>query len=159
MESSMSKCIGALGWLVLPFIAAWVGAQFPAKAYFAELIKPDWAPPAWLFAPVWTALFLCMGIAAALVWRKGGCAVPAVRRGLVLFVVQLVFNAMWSWIFFGNRQPGWAMLEIIVLWALILATLLAFWRVQRAAGMLLVPYLLWVTFASLLNFSIWRLNA
>jgi len=154
----MSKRIGTLAWVVLPFLAAWVGSRFPAKAYFAELIKPDWAPPAWLFAPVWTTLFLCMGIAAALVWRKGGWAVAAVRRGLILFVVQLVFNAMWSWIFFGNRQPGWAMLEIIVLWALILATLLAFWRVQRVAGMLLVPYLLWVSFAAVLNFSIWRLN-
>jgi benzodiazapine receptor len=158
MEFPMSKQIGTIVWVVLPFLAAWVGAQFPAKAYFAELIKPEWAPPAWLFAPVWTALFLCMGIAAALVWRKGGWASLPVRRALCLFVVQLLFNAMWSWIFFGSRLLGWAMVEIIVLWSLILATLLTFWRVQRAGGLLLVPYLLWVSFAAVLNFSIWRLN-
>ena len=143
-------CLGAGGlgaWATTPEIDGW----------YRTIAKPAWNPPDKIFGPVWTSLYLMMAIAGWLVWKRDGFRNAAVP--LTLFGVQLLLNVGWSWIFFGNRQPGWAMIEIVVLWALILATLLSFWRVQRAAGLLLVPYLLWVSFASVLNFSIWRLNA
>ena len=113
-------------------------------------------PPSAVFGPVWTALYALMGLAAWLVWRVGGFA--AARGALTLFLVQLAVNALWSWLFFGWRLGGWALADIVVLWGLIAATLRAFWRIRPLAGALLVPYLLWVSFAGVLNFSIWQLN-
>lgn len=149
--------LGFAGWVALPFLAAWFGSRFPAAGWYAELQKPEWSPPAWVFGPVWTVLYLLMGIAAGLVWKRYGFS--GARTALGLFLAQLVLNALWSWLFFGLRLPGLAFGEIVVLGILILATAIAFWRKRPVAGALLVPYLLWVAFAAALNFSIWRLNA
>jgi tryptophan-rich sensory protein len=124
--------------------------------WYATLRKPAFNPPGWVFGPVWTTLYVMMGVAVWLVWRQAGWA--GARVALVLFAIQLVLNTAWSFLFFGFHRPGLAFLEIVVLWAAILATLVAFWQVRPLAGLLLVPYLLWVSFASVLNFAIWRLN-
>lgn len=149
---------GILAWLGVTFVAAAVGgaATVDAGTFYGQLVQPSWAPPSWLFGPVWTVLYLAMGIAAWLVWRT---PVPGrVRPALVLFLAQLVLNAMWSWLFFGWRLGGWALVDIVILWFLIVSTWIAFLRVRRAAGWLLLPYLLWVSFALVLNYSMWRLN-
>jgi len=121
-----------------------------------ELARPAWAPPGWLFGPVWTALYLMMGIAVWLVWRGHGFS--RTRFALLLFGVQLTVNALWTWLFFVWRQGGWAFVEILLLWVLIVATMIAFWRLQRLAALLLLPYLAWVSFATALTWSIWKLN-
>jgi tryptophan-rich sensory protein len=109
-----------------------------------------------VFGPVWTVLFALMAIAAWLVWRSGGFY--SHRLALSFFMAQLVFNAFWSWLFFAWHSGAWAFADIILLWALIVATLLSFWRIRPLAGVLLVPYLLWVSFAAALNFALWQLN-
>jgi tryptophan-rich sensory protein len=149
---------GVFGWFALTFFAAALGsyASIDAKAFYAEIARPSWAPPGWLFGPVWTVLYLLMFAGVALVWRcreaRGATA------ALWLYGVQLALNALWTWLFFTWRQGAVATLEIALLWALILSTILAFWRVQRLAAILLIPYLLWVSFASVLSFATWRLN-
>jgi translocator protein len=148
--------VGLAGWIVAAFAAAAVGALFTPGEWYAHLNKPAWNPPSWVFGPVWTALYLGMAVAAWLVWKRGGFAGAPLALGL--FLAQLLFNGAWSWLFFGLHRPGLALAEILVLWALILATLVAFWAVHRAAGLLFVPYLAWVSFASFLNFTLWRLN-
>lgn len=143
---------------MLTFVAAAVGAWASATApsFYAELSQPEWAPPAWLFAPVWTTLYALMAIAAWIVWRTHGFA--AARGALVLFVVQLAFNALWSWLFFTWRRGALAFVEVLILWLLVAATLIAFWRLSKLAGALLVPYLAWVGFAAVLTFAIWQRN-
>jgi len=160
----MSKrdLLGLLGFIVLCFAAAGLGGYWTAPSvspggWYCQIAKPSWTPPSWLFGPVWTALYLAMAVAGWLVWRRGGWA--AHRGALVLFLVQLTLNAIWSGLFFGLHSPGLAMIEILLLWTAILLTALAFFRVSRLAGWLLVPYLLWVSFASVLNFAVWRLNS
>ena len=142
-------------WLVAAFVPAAIGAAFPAPEYYADLRKPPWAPPAWLFGPVWTALYALIGVAAWLVHRRGG---PGTRGALGLWGGQLVLNAAWTPIFFGLRAPGIALVEIAVLWLAIAATTVAFFARRTAAGALMLPYLAWTTFAMALNFEIWRLN-
>ena len=150
----------ALGFFCLAcLLAAGLGSLFTMVSlgsWYATLVKPSWNPPSWLFGPVWTVLYALMGVAGWLVWRRGG---PAIRPALQWFAVQLVLNVGWSAVFFGLQMPGLAFAEILVLWLAIAATLMTSWRVSRAAGILLVPYLLWVSFAAVLNFAIWRLNA
>ncbi|MDH7568364.1 MAG: tryptophan-rich sensory protein [Armatimonadota bacterium] len=146
-------------FLLVCLAAGGIGSLFTTPAipgWYAGLNKPAWNPPNWLFAPVWTTLYLMMGTAAWLVWRKAGLAGGS--TALALFAAQLVLNSLWSILFFGMRQPGWAFAELVLLWAAILATMVAFWRLSPAAGWLLVPYLAWVTYASTLNFAIWRMN-
>ncbi len=128
------------------------------REWYPDLAKPSFNPPSWVFAPVWTALYLAMGVAAWLVWRKG-LESPGVRVALVAFLVQLALNGLWSLLFFGVRSPGLAFAEIVVLWAAIGLTTVLFFRQSTAAGWLLMPYWAWVTFAAVLNLSIWRLNA
>lgn len=149
---------GLVGWLFASFATAAIGAAASVQAgpFYAQLVRPGWAPPAWLFGPVWTALYALMGIAAWLVWRVGGFR--AARSALSLFVVQLAVNALWSWLFFGMHRGALAFADIVLLWVLIVATLRAFWRIRPLGGALLVPYLLWVSFAAVLNYSIWQLN-
>ncbi len=151
--------LGGLAVLLLVcFGAAAAGGLFTVQSledWYAALRKPSWNPPNWIFGPVWTLLYGSMAIAAWLVWRTG---VAGVWAALGVFAGQLVLNVVWSGLFFGLRAPGAAAAEIAVLWAAIVATLLAFWRISPAAGWLLLPYLGWVTFASALNVSIWRLN-
>lgn len=154
------KTIAAfVGFVLAAFAAAAIGQFFTIQSvreWYPTLAKPSWTPPAWLFGPVWTTLYLMMGTAAFLVWKRAGFA--SGRVALTLFFGQLVLNAAWSIIFFGMRRPGLAVVEIIALWLAILATTIAFFRISRPAGALLAPYLLWTTFATGLNFAIWRLN-
>jgi len=127
------------------------------RGWYSTLNKPTWNPPAWVFGPVWTTLYLLMAIAGWLVWKSGDRRATVVP--LTLFAVQLLLNIAWSWIFFRFHQPGWAVVEIVVLWFTILATAMAFFRRSSVAALLLLPYLAWVSFASVLNFTIWRLNS
>lgn len=128
------------------------------QTWYPSLIKPAFNPPSWIFGPVWTTLYIAMGVAAFLVWRNGPDR-DAVRVALVLFAVHLLANGAWSLLFFGAQNPGLAFAEILVLLAMILVTTRLFWAQSKAAGVLMVPYIAWVSFASLLNYSIWRLNA
>ena len=149
---------GLPAWLGLCFLTAAIGAAASVEAgpFYLQLLRPSWAPPAGVFGPVWTLLYALMGIAAWLVWRAGGF--EANRGALTLFLLQLLVNALWSWLFFGWHLGGLALADVLLLWGLILTTLLRFWPVSRLAAALLLPYLLWVSFATALNFSVWRLN-
>jgi translocator protein len=143
-------------FVLCSFLPGWLGSQSRPGEWYAALAKPAFNPPSWIFAPVWTALYLMMGIAAWLVWRRAGF-----RDGgpaLAVFAVQLILNGLWSWIFFGQHRIGAALVDIVLLWAAILACLALFWRRQPAAGALLLPYLVWVSFAAVLNAALWRLN-
>ena len=153
-----NQALGLLGWLLLCFLVSAVGAiaSISASSFYRELTQPQWAPPAWLFGPVWSTLYTLMAISAWLVWRQGGWRVHG--HALGLFLVQLGFNAIWSWVFFAWKLGFWALVDITILWGLIVATLIRFWAVSRAAGALLVPYMVWVGFAWGLNFALWRLN-
>jgi benzodiazapine receptor len=153
-----TQLIGLAAWIVGSFITAGIGAAASIEAgpFYAQLARPGWAPPASAFGPVWTVLYALMGLAAWLVWRTGGFR--AASTALTLFLVQLGFNALWSWLFFGWNRGAWAFADIILLWALILATLVAFWRIRPLAGVLLLPYLVWVSFAAVLNYVVWQLN-
>lgn len=142
-------------WLALAFVPAAIGAFFPAPDFYAGLKKPAWAPPPWLFGPVWTVLYAMIGVAAWIVSRRGG---PGTGRALGLWGGQLVLNAAWTPIFFGLRAPGLAFAEISIMWVAIAATSAAFLARRTAAGALMLPYLAWVTFAAALNYEIWRLN-
>ncbi len=131
-------------------------ASIDAATFYAELARPSWAPPAWLFGPVWTLLYALMGVAAWLVWRKHGFA--GARLALRVYLVQLAANTLWSWLFFGWRLGGPAFAEVLVLWALIVTTIVLFWQRNRLAAAMLLPYIAWVSFASVLNFVVWRMN-
>jgi translocator protein len=146
-----------LGWVMLCFATAVPAAWWPPGEWYLALNKPSWHPPAWVFGPVWSTLYVLMAVSAWLVWREGGFARQG--RPLTLFLVQLVLNAAWSPLFFGLQRPGVAFVEIIILWLAIAATIVAFRRVHRVAAWLLVPYLAWVSFAAFLNGTLWRLNA
>ena len=151
-------------WIALSFAAGAVGAIASANSreFYGSLERSPWAPPGGVFGPVWSTLYLLMGIAAWLVWRErpgeGTAAASARRSGLALFVAQLVLNALWTWLFFYWRQGAWAFGEIIVLWIAIAATMFFFARVNRLAALLLLPYLGWVTFAAALTLDVWRRN-
>lgn len=155
-RSLKSQLPGLLGWLLAAFAAGAVGAvaSIDAASFYAQLIKPSWAPPAGVFGPVWSTLYALMGVAAWLVWRSRG----AKKTALILFGVQLVANALWSWLFFAWHLGALAAVEVLVLLALIVATTVSFWRSSRLAAALLVPYLLWVGFASVLTWAVWRSN-
>lgn len=157
-RTTTERWLGLAGWLLLSFAAAGVGAvaSVDAGPFYRQLVRPEWAPPAGVFAPVWSGLYLLLGVAAWLVWREAG--LRGARLALSLFVIQLVLNALWTWLFFAWREGALAFAEILALWALVLATLLAFWRVRPLAGALLIPYLAWVSFAVALSFATWRLN-
>ena len=143
------------GFLVLCLGAGALGGWTTAQAvidWYPNLVKPSFNPPPWIFGPVWTLLYIMMAVAAWLAWQTGA------RAALVLFFIQLALNCAWSFLFFGLKSPGLALIEILVLWAAIAATLVAFYRHSRAAGWLMAPYLAWVSFAAVLNAAIWRLN-
>ena len=146
---------GLLGWLLVAFAAAALGAiaSVDAQSFYAQLTKPTWAPPAGVFGPVWSVLYALMAISAWLVWRSRSS-----RTAFVLFFGQLAANALWSWLFFAWHQGALAAVEVLVLLALIAATLKTFWQSSRLAGALLLPYLLWVGFASALTWSVWQAN-
>lgn len=153
------QLLGLVGWLALSFATEAVGAaaSINAREFYAQLTQPTWAPPGWVFGPVWTVLYALMGISAWMIWRANGFA-RAARVALALFVIQLALNGLWSWLFFAWHKGALSFGEILVLWCFILATAIAFWRINRVAGALLFPYLAWVTFAAVLNYHMWRLN-
>lgn len=147
------------GWLALCFVVAGLGGAATSTSvstWYLELEKPSWNPPSWVFGPVWTVLYAMMAVAAWLVWRVP----PSTERsaGLRVFGVQLALNLLWSCVFFGLRNPGWAFLEVVLMWTAIAVTMRCFLRLSRPAGWLLAPYLAWTTFAATLNFTLWMLN-
>lgn len=153
------QAVGLIAWLLATFAAAGLGGYATGTSvgdWYQHIAKPAWTPPDWIFGPAWTTLYALMAIAAWLVWRRGGFSVAG--NALALFIVQLVLNAVWSVLFFGMRRPDLAAVEVIALWLAILVTIVAFWRHSRAAAMLLIPYMLWVSYASALNVAIAYLN-
>jgi tryptophan-rich sensory protein len=155
----MRPAVGLIVILLVTFLAPVIGASSTASSvgtWYQTLQRPPWSPPNWLFGPVWTLLYLMMAVAAWLVWRRGGEAPVTVP--LALYAVQLALNAAWSPLFFGLRSPLYGLICIGLMGPAILATLIAFWRVRPAAGAMMVPYLLWVSFATALNYTLWRLN-
>ena len=143
-------------FLVLSFGAAAVGGLFQAGEWYAGLSKPSWTPPNWVFGPVWTVLYVLIGVSGWLLWRRTGWAEG--RLALSLYGLQLVLNAAWPWLYFGLHRAGLAFAEIVLLWLAILETTVVFWRSSRPAAYLLIPYLGWVGFAAVLNFALWRMN-
>ena len=150
------QAMGLMLWVVVCMAAGFIGSRFPPGAWYESLSKPEWNPPNWIFAPVWTTLYVMMAVAAWQVWRNVGFS--GARYALSLFMVQLALNALWSYLFFGLNSPALAFLEIMILWTVILIVLLLFWRINTTAGALMVPYLAWVSFATYLNFVLWQLN-
>jgi len=148
--------LGILMMIVLSVAGAEVSTTQSGLTWYQGLARPSWTPPDWLFGPVWTNLYVLMAVAAWLVWRQGGWA--GAKAALALFGAQLVLNAAWSPVFFGLERVGAALAVLVALWVAILATAVAFWRCSRVAGILMLPYLAWVTFAGALNFAIWRMN-
>lgn len=141
--------------LLLPQIFGVIGAFITASSvnsWYVDLIKPDFNPPNWLFAPVWISLFFLMGVASYLVYQKGN------NKALKIYLVHLVFNSLWSILFFGMQSPVLAFIDILILLGLIIYLIKAFYFTNKIAGLLLLPYLLWVSFATVLNFTIWQLN-
>ncbi|MES2603949.1 MAG: TspO/MBR family protein [Pseudomonadota bacterium] len=157
-RSTVEQAIGLVGSLIVVFAAAALGAvaSIDAAVFYAQLLRPDWAPPASVFGPVWSVLYLLMGISAWLVWRERSAR--HLEAALALFMAQLCANALWSWLFFGWHQGALAFAEVLVLLGLIVGTLAAFWRIRRLAAWLLVPYVLWVSFASALTWAVWQRN-
>ena len=153
LPSPLLSLLVLAGWILITFCAALAGMLSPPGDWYASLNKPSWNPPGWIFGPVWTALYLMMAVAAWLVWRRDRW-----RQPLGFYLMQLLLNAAWTPVFFGAREIGWALVVIIALWVAILLTLLAFLRVSKPAGWLLMPYLAWVSFATILNFTLWRMN-
>lgn len=153
-----SSMLGLLGWIAITAAAGALGsaASAGARDFYATLQRPAWAPSGALFGPVWTALYLMMAVAAWMVWKARNFV--GARIALLLFAVQLVLNALWSWLFFAWHQGALAFLELLILWLAVALTTNLFWRVRPAAGMLMLPYLAWVTFAGALTFAIWRGN-
>lgn len=156
--SRKQQILGLIVWLLVSFSAGAAGGIASANAgtFYQQLIRPNWAPPGWLFGPVWSLLYLMIGVAVWLVWRER--SVRENRFPLALFVIQLIANGLWTWLFFVWQQGMIAFAEILLLWGLILATIVMFWRVKPIAGALLVPYLLWVSFATALTYAVWQLN-
>ena len=154
------SALALLAFVAVCATAALVGSAFTEPSipeWYGSLVKPSFTPPSWLFGPVWSVLYFAMAIAGWLVWRRQ--RESSTTLPLVLFGGQLLLNVLWSVLFFGLQAPGIALIEILTLWVMILATLLSFWRISPIAGWLFVPYLAWVSFASILNFEIWRLNS
>ena len=156
--SLKKQLLGLAGWFLATFAAGSVGAFASAQAasFYGQLSQPGWAPPAWLFGPVWSVLYVLMAVSAWLVWRERGF--KGAPGALSLFVIQLVANALWTWLFFGLHLGAASMAEIALLWLLIAATIFSFWSIHRVAALLLVPYLVWVSFASALTWALWHMN-
>lgn len=157
---AMKNWLKLLISILLPQVAAGIGAYFTVTGtgtWYQTIEKPDWNPPSWLFAPVWTILYIAMGVAFYLIWKSS--AAPGKKRtAMILWGVQLVLNLFWTIIFFNQHQLFWATVEIAVLWVAILATIFAFAKISKVAAWLLVPYIAWVSFAGILTWTIWSLN-
>jgi benzodiazapine receptor len=164
---TLYNILGFMTFIVACAAAAAPGVKFRPGEWYAHLDKPPWTPPDWVFAPVWTVLYFMIAIAGFLVWSEGQeSGVSSLRDldevesvlPLAVFAVQLALNALWSFLFFGLQRPGYAFAEVVLLWLAILATIFLFFPVSAVAGWLLIPYLLWVSFAAGLNYSVWQRN-
>ncbi len=156
----MNKFLRYVLSIIICLSAGAVGTIFTVSSiptWYAFINKPAFSPPNWIFGPVWTALYILMGISLALVWQKG-LKTKKVRDALYLFGIQLALNAIWSPVFFGARNLFLALVVILLMWIFILKTILALGRINKTASYLLYPYIIWVSFASILNFSVWILN-
>ena len=151
-----SSILGFLGFVAACFAVASSGAFFRPGEWYQRLKKPWWNPPNWLFAPAWTILYVTIAVAGWLVWREVGFA--GAKWALAVYGLQLIFNAAWSALFFGMRRPDLAFGEVLLLWVSILGTIMAFYPIHAGAAWLMAPYLGWVTFAAILNLSVWRMN-
>ena len=153
-----SSILGLLGWIAITAAAAAAGsiAAANSREFYASLQRPAWAPPGWVFGPVWSVLYLLMAVAAWMVWQARNFV--GARVALVLFLVQLALNALWTWFFFAWQQGGLAFVDVILVWVVVAMTLNMFWRVRPLAGALLVPYLAWVSFATALTYAVWKAN-
>lgn len=156
MNASVKLIISILACLAVGGISGYVTAS-EIPGWYATLQKPSFNPPNWLFGPVWTLLYIMMGIAFWLVWKSDASDLK--QKAMLLFALQLTLNFFWSILFFSFHQTGWAMVEIALLWVFILLCIVSFYPISAIAAYLLVPYLCWVSFASLLNFYIWKLNS
>jgi len=148
-----------LVFILITLFAGFIGSFFTTPSiasWYAFINKPSFSPPNWLFAPVWSLLYILMGIAAFLIWQKRDNL--KTKPALMFYGIQLILNTLWSIIFFGMHNPGLAFLEIIILWSFILITLIKFYKINKTSGILFIPYLIWVSFASILNFAVWMLN-
>lgn len=160
MESQKTEIPKLIISILIPLIAGFIGSiatMSSIPTWYASLAKPAWAPPNWVFGPVWTTLYILMGIALFLVWRKG-LERQDVKVAISIFGVQLVLNVLWSIIFFGFQSILGGLIEIVFLWIAILATIIVFYRISKAAGILLIPYIIWVTIALYLNYTLYLLN-
>ncbi|CAG0993384.1 Tryptophan-rich protein TspO [Methanosarcinales archaeon] len=161
INKNVPESIKLIVSITICLFAGFLGSFFTIPAiptWYATLTKPSFAPPNWLFFPVWTTLFVMMGISLYLVWRRG-LEGQQVKNALVIFAVQLILNVLWSAAFFGLRSPLSGLIEISILWISIAFTIMIFMKISRTAGLLLIPYIIWVSFAAILNFMIWRLNS
>ena len=157
LTSDRSKdLLGLAFWIVLTFSVAAFGSQFQPGEWYTNIAKPSWTPPGWLFGPVWGLLYLSMSVSAWLVWRKRSTSEALLS--LALYLLQLLLNGLWSWLFFGRQWIGSALIDLVALVILVAITVVMFLRVHKTAGLLLLPYLLWICFAAALNFQIWRMN-
>lgn len=157
-STSITKLIISLG---ICLFAGFLGSVFTTPAiptWYATLIKPSFSPPNWVFFPVWTTLYIMMGISLFLIWQKGSQD-SQVKTAFLLFGIQLVFNVLWSVAFFWLKSPFFGLIVISILWIFILLMILNFMKLSRYAGLLLIPYIIWVSFAAVLNFEIWILNS
>lgn len=157
-RSTSQKWLGLLAWILIAFMPAAAAVFLDTGLWYTALNRPAWTPPSWVFGPVWTLLYLLMGIAAWRVWVRHGFHDRRARIALVLFLVHLIFNAAWTWLFFGLHMLTAAAIEIIILWAMILFLTTLFWKHDRIAGALLLPYLLWVTYAATLSIGFAIMN-
>lgn len=159
-KNTFKSVAGLFFWLGICYFTAWIGAQvspgIASSVWYDSIQKPDWNPPAWVFGPVWTTLYTMMGVAVWLVWKNYGFT--EAKAALSVFIIQLFLNGLWSQIFFGLQEPGWALIEIILLLTTIILTTILFFKKNRVAGWLMIPYILWVSFATMLNGAIWWLN-
>lgn len=157
MKKIRNSVAGGFAWLIITFSAAAFGSSFQPGEWYSQLNKPEWNPPDYIFAPVWTVLYFLMAFSAWNLWRKHGLRNAVIPLGLFLF--QLVLNAAWSWLFFGLNTISGALAELTLLWFAVVATTLSFWNKEPLSGVFLLPYLGWVSFALYLNWTLLRLNS
>ena len=161
MSGKGKTALSLLAAILLPMSGGIAGSVSVAKSFstwYQVIRKPSWTPPSWVFGPVWTTLYTLMGIASWLVWRKWSKENKGVSKPAALYGTQLVLNWIWTPIFFGLHAPGWALAEIVLMWSTILATMIQFFRTDKRAGAMLVPYQIWVSIATALNAAVWWLN-
>ncbi len=158
-KSTGRLVIGLIISIIICFSAGGLGSLATSSSitgWYVEINKPTWNPPNWIFGPVWSTLFLMISVSAWLVWKSSGFEKAKLAFGVYAF--HLLLNALWSIVFFGMQQMGWAFVEIVALWISIVATIVLFHRHSKLAAWLLIPYILWVSFASFLNYTIWQMN-